>query len=295
MNPQTAISRPAPCARFYEAAPDRTDADGTAHWALRGGNFVVVVTRAVPGSVLERREQPDEYMVLLPEDVGAELRAGADVVTSEGDALTILPPGASRVTVKDAGYVYRVFSNRATDVLAWASNAGAYEGVTDVAPLHDWPEPVGGFRLRHYPLAKYARPDSTMRLFRSTNLMINVFLPTMKPRDIRKLSPHSHDDFEQGSLTLSGKFVHHLRWPWTPDMTTWRDDEHVQVGSPSLIVMPPNVVHTSQTIEGERIRLVDIFSPPRADFSLKPGLVCNADEYPLPQALRGQAAPVGAA
>jgi hypothetical protein len=294
MNPQN-TSRPAPCARFHDAAPDRTDADGTAHWALRAGNFVVVVTRAVAGSILERREQPDEYMVLLPEDVGAHLQAGSEAVRSNGDSLTIVPPGASRVTVANAGYVYRVFSHRAADMVALASNAGAYEGVTDVAPLQDWPQPVGGFRLRHYPLANYVRPDSPMRLFRSSNLMINVFVPTHKPRDIRKLSPHSHDDFEQGSLALSGKYVHHLRWAWTPDMTSWREDEHVAVGSPSLIVMPPNVIHTSQTLEGERIRLVDIFSPPRADFSLKPGLVCNADEYPLPEALRAQPALAAAA
>jgi hypothetical protein len=295
MKPINATSRPAPVARFYDAAPDRTDADGTAHWALRAGNFVVVVTRAVAGSVLERSEQPDEYMVLLPEDLGATLQAGNDTVTSGCDSLTIMPPGSSRVTVARPGYVYRVFSHRAADILSWTFNATEYEGVTDVAPLQDWPEPVGGFRLRHYVLAEYVRSDSPVRLFRSTNLMVNVFVPTNKPRDVRKLSPHSHDDFEQGSLTLSGKFVHHLRWPWTPDMTAWREDEHVQVGSPSLIVMPPDVIHTSQTLEGERIRLVDIFSPPRADFSLKPGLVCNAEEYPLPEALRGKSAPAGAA
>ncbi len=130
-----------------------------------------------------------------------------------------------------------------------------------------------------------------MRLFRTQHLMVNIFLPSKAPRDVRKMTPHSHADYEQGSLALRGEYIHHLRYPWVPDMTTWKDDEHVKVGSPSLIIMPPPVVHTSQSLGESGMRLVDIFAPPRDDFSLKPGLVCNADEYPLPSRLLG-AAPV---
>src|SRR5690606_13766614 len=111
------------------------------------------------------------------------LEAGGQAVSSPGDSLTIVPPGASRVTVTTPGYVYRIFSNRATDLLAWVSNPAEYDGVTDVAPLQAWPAPEGGFRLRHYPLAEYVRAENTMRLFRSTNLMVNIFLPQTKPRD----------------------------------------------------------------------------------------------------------------
>jgi hypothetical protein len=46
-------------------------------------------------------------------------------------------------------------------------------------------------------------------------------------------------------------------------------------------VSPPNVVHTSRNIGGPGW-LIDVFAPPRVDFSTKPGLVCNADEYPMP-------------
>ena len=290
----TPTIRPADSARFYEDAPAWQDADGSRHWVTRAANFLVVATQAAAGAVLGREagQQPDEYMVLLPEGVAATLAAGEETAVSEGDSLGIVPPGASRVTVTGGGWVYRVFSHRAADLAARASNAKRYaEGAPEVAPLVDWPAPVGGFKLRHYPLAEHVRTDTTMRLFRSSNLMINIFLPGKAPRDVHKMTPHSHADFEQGSLALRGHYVHHLRYPWTPSLPAWREDEHGEIGSPSLIVIPPKVIHTSQSVGEPPMRLVDIFSPPRDDFSLKPGLVCNAAEYPLPERLK-DAAPV---
>jgi mannose-6-phosphate isomerase-like protein (cupin superfamily) len=121
-----------------------------------------------------------------------------------------------------------------------------------------------------------------MRIFRCTNLMINVLAKRATARDVTKLSPHSHADFEQASLAVEGEYVHHLRYPWTPDMTAWREDEHLEIGSPSVTVIPPNVVHTSRNVGGPGW-LIDVFAPPRVDFSTKPGLVCNADEYPMPR------------
>ncbi len=283
MNTSSTPARPARIAKFYEEAPARVDADGARHWAIRGANFTVVVTQAVAGTVLARDDNPDEYMLLLPEHVGARLEAGDERIETGGDSLSIFPPGASRMTVTTPGYVYRIFSNKATDLHSWVSNPDDYVDSSDVAPLAPWPEPVGGYKLRHYPLANYVRQENSMRLFRSTNLMINIFLPQIKPRDPKKMTPHSHADFEQGSLSLSGSYIHHLRYPWTPDLATWREDDHALVFSPSLCLMTTRVVHTSQAVGAERTRLVDIFSPPRMDFSQKPGLVNNADEYPMPE------------
>ncbi len=284
--------------KFYADTPTLTDADGTRHWITRAANFVVVATQAAAGAVLTRRAdaQTDEYMLLLPEATGARVEAGGQSVSSAGDSLTIVPPGDSTVTMAQAGWVYRIFSKLAHDLLPLAANAHVYAaGTPEVAELVSWPEPVGGYRLRHYPLADYVRAGTTMRLFRSRNLMVNIFLPNTAPRDIQKMTPHSHEDIEQGSLALRGGWIHHMRYPWVPDMTTWREDEHEGINSPSLIIIPPKVVHTSQSLGDSGMRLVDVFSPPRDDFSLKPGLVNNADDYPLPERLRGMAAPAGAA
>jgi mannose-6-phosphate isomerase-like protein (cupin superfamily) len=151
-----------------------------------------------------------------------------------------------------------------------------------VAPLVPWPAPADGRRLRHYRLADHVQADSNMRIFRSTNLMLNVMTPRMVARDVHKLSPHAHADFEQGSLALRGRWVHHLRYPWVPDMAAWRDDEHAEVGSPSLAVIPPKVVHTSRNLNDGGAWLVDFFAPPRLDFASKPGKVANEHHYPLP-------------
>jgi hypothetical protein len=279
--------RPATHARHYAEPPQKTEADGTRHWITRAANFVTVVSQAVEGAVLER-ENGDEYMVLLAPETAAVIEADGQRVESNGNSLTIVPPGESRIPVRKAGIVVRVFSNKASDLVAAAKNAAIYaDGAPEVTPIAPWPDPVGGFRLRHYDLNAIASPDPSplkMRVFRSTNLMINIFMPWNTRRDERKLSPHSHENFEQMSLGLKGSFVHHLRYPWTPDKTRWRDDEHEHYDSPSILVIPARVIHTTQDVGQGSTWLVDIFAPPRMDFSSKPGFVLNAAEYPLPGA-----------
>lgn len=277
--------RPASFGRAYDAPPQLVET-GSQTWITRGANFLVAVSAVAPGAMLSRAGNPDEYMVLLG-GVAATIRAGAETIEAAPESLTIVPPGPSEVVAKGVGYVVRVLSNRATDLLAKAENAATYaDGAAEVAPLVDWPQPPGGFKLRNYKPFEYDKPDTNMRLFRCTNLMINVLTKRTAPRDVTKLSPHSHDDFEQASLLLEGDYIHHLRYPWVPDMSQWRADEHVEIGSPSVTVIPPKVVHTSRNIGDKRSWLIDIFSPPRADFSRKPGLVLNADEYPMPAELQ---------
>jgi hypothetical protein len=286
----TGAMRRATHAKHYRDPPDLIESGGAQSWITRASNFAVIVSQVQPGSVLVRSGQADESMLLLAPEVAARIEANREAVDSAGDSLTILPPGESRVTARTAGVVAHIVTSAAKDIADRASNSATYaDGAPEVAPIEPWPQPVGGFRLRHYALEKCQSPDPSplkMRLFRSTNLMVNVFEPWARSRDERKLSPHSHEDFEQASLGLSGTFIHHIRYPWTSDKTSWREDEHESHESPSVLVIPARAIHTSQNVGGGVARLVDIFAPPRADFSLKPGFVLNADEYPLPASLR---------
>lgn len=283
----TPARRKATHARHFSEAPQRTDADGNRHWITRAANFVAVVSETKPGAILERDDNPDEYMAFVI-SAGASVTAGAQEKEVGPETLLVMPPGPSRIVMPEGGAIVRIFSSKATDVLAAAANAAAYaDGAPEVAPIVPWPDPAGGFGIHAYPLADFTSPDPSplkMRVFRSTNLMINIFEPWQQRRDPTKLSPHWHDDFEQMSLGVKGAFCHHLRYPWGRDMTQWQDDEHVTYeASPSILVIPAGVIHTTQDVGDGTTWLVDIFGPPRLDFSSKPGFVLNAADYPMPQ------------
>lgn len=269
---------------YYQDAPQQEEAQGAQTWFTRSNNVVAAITKVSQATVLERADNPDEYMLLLPPGVHARVSAGDASISAAPESLTIIPPGSSRIEVTGSGHVVRVFSARARDLAVLAPNAQVYaEPAPTVAPLQDWPMPVEGYKLRNYTLAEYSDPKIFGRIFRSRNLMINVFERKTERRDPRKLTPHSHADFEQISLAMEGTFIHHLRKPWGPDSAVWREDQHVTVHSPSTIVIPTDLIHTTQDIGEGVIWLVDIFGPPRMDFSSQPGVVRNAAEYPMPQ------------
>jgi mannose-6-phosphate isomerase-like protein (cupin superfamily) len=271
-------------ARFYEGPPQETVA-GTRHWYARGQNFVIAYTEAAPGAVLERQGQADEYVVLLPDaGAGATVTAGGETVEVPGRTLVFVPPGDSRVVMRDGGRVVRMLTTRAEDLAAKCSNAAAYaEPHPDIPPLQAWPDPPAGFRIRSYSIDQPEQEGRFGQIWRCTTFMINVF-PPAPPRPLNKLSPHHHDTFEQCSLALAGEFMHHLRWPWTTDMADWRADEHEHCAAGSIVVIPPKVIHTTAAAASANNVLVDIFSPPRVDFSKMAGWVLNADDYPMPEA-----------
>jgi hypothetical protein len=256
-------------------------------WITRGGNFSVVVSEVEPGAVFERLGDPEEHMVLVPHDGPTlDISAGGETIEARPDSLAIVPPGASKLIAKSKGLFAQIYSKAAKDILELASNAATYaDGAPELAPPVLWPGPPDGFKLRHYPLAKYAKADGDRiqpRLFRSTNMMVNAFVPFRTRRETTNLSPHWHDDFEQASLTLHGRWVHHMRYNWGPDLATWIPDDHAEMTTPSVIVIPAAVIHTSRDVGEDDASLYDIFCPPRLDFARKKGFVLNEDEYPLP-------------
>lgn len=266
--------------RFYASEPQERRV-GQRNWYTRGQNFVVCYSEVEPGVVFERQGQPDEYVLLLHDpDMAATVEANGETVEVPGYTITVIPPGDSRVTCKTAGRIVRLITTQSADVAAKVDNADRYSGPHPQVPAFEpWPEPVGGWKVRSYSLDVPDQEGRFGKIFRCTTFMVNVF-PPQGPRDQTKLSPHHHDDFEQCSLALEGWYMHHLRWPWTANQHDWRSDEHERCASPSVCVIPPKVIHTSAPSDPRSNVLVDIFSPPREDFSDMPGWVLNAADYP---------------
>ncbi|MEO0459877.1 MAG: hypothetical protein AAF219_03465 [Myxococcota bacterium] len=278
---QTGLIAEPQAARFYDSLPQLSE-ESRRTWLHRGMNFIVEYSVAAPNCTFFRCEQSDEYCVVLP-DSSATITWNGNVRDVPAGSIAFIPPGVSQVTVHDGGDVVRVFTSRSTDLAAACANSHAYDrGRTHIPPFVEWPTPKDGWKIRHYPLEIEPEPGRFGRIYRCTTLMVNVLYPFDGPRDPSKMSPHHHDDFEQGSLALAGDFTHHLRWPWTTNMADWRADEAFDMRAPSLLVIPPPVIHTTRATGPGRNRLVDIFAPPRSDFSEREGWVLNAGDYPLP-------------
>jgi hypothetical protein len=274
---------------FSRTGPDETSPSGSRTWIVRAQNVILLYTRAVAGERLTRNGQRDEYMVILPhDDAKATLTAGEHSESTSGKSIVVVPPGDSEITVHSATDVVRLFTVHNTDLAQRARNADSYATPHPrVSLLEEWPEPAGGHRPRVYSgIADIERGAQRLgRIFRSRAFMANFLYHYDGPRDPNRLSPHHHDDFEQLSLAVSGEFVHHIRTPWTGSRTSWRDDEHHHVGSPSVAIIPPPTVHTTEACGHGRNQLLDIFAGPRRDFSAKAGWVLNAGDYPEPDDL----------
>jgi hypothetical protein len=274
-------------ASYRELGPlsgDEVSALGSATWWTRSQAVVVGYTEAAAGEVLII-ESDGESVVLALDAVQFTVSHASGVASVTEPSTIIVPAGTAAIMVTSGGTLVRLFAASLTPALAGCcDNSYAYKSPdVNVASFQSWPGPVDGARIRAYPWSRFPpEPGRLGSIFRCSTLMVNVFPVDGEPRDPRKLSPHHHDDFEQISLQVEGDYVHHMRRPWTPDSATWVDDEHKICHAPAIVVIPPLLIHTSQSINRMPHFLIDVFAPPRLDFSNRRGWVLNADEYPMP-------------
>ncbi len=266
--------------RYYDDPPQATGL-GVRSWITRGANFAVVCSIGDAGATLAGTARDEQFLYAL--EGGVTVSSGTQQETLGVEDLAIVPPGEWKLRFERPGQIVQLVTSDEPSI-AGAPNASTYAGgAAEVAPIVPWPEPTGGYRLRRYStLEAYAR-GGMVHAYRTRKLMIVPYARFLEPRDETQLTPHSHADFEQGSIALEGQWLHHLRVPWTADRRTWRPDVHLRIGSPSTTIIPAGVIHTSQGVAGEGMRLVDVFAPPRLDFSQR-GWVDNAADYPMPPA-----------
>jgi hypothetical protein len=280
----------------FQAGNSRTTSDaGSTTWVARSQNLILEYSILKAGDQLGTACRADESVVLSPgESARLEVTWDGSTETLDSRGLVTVPPGRSAVTALATSQVVRLFPAPSYPDAGEAINAADYAvPCRDVAPLEMWPAPPGPNRLRVYRLGGVPRDSARFgNIFRTRAFMVNFLNIDTAPRDPNKLSPHVHGDFEQLSLVAEGEYIHHVRMPWTARSSEWLDDIHRLMGAPSIAIIRPGTVHTSQSVSPGRNSLIDIFSPPRADFSAKPGWVLNSEDYPAPNTARKASADV---
>ncbi|WP_316979388.1 cupin domain-containing protein [Shumkonia mesophila] len=263
---------------FDQAKPERRQS--TDHWYARGQNFVVEWVDGRSDGATFQVTTAEEAFLLLP-SAGATVKGAAGAVTAGSRTVCILPPGEFQVILDKAEPCACLYSDPAKLTMPGIINASAYNPpdprVAPVTPKFKRVDRSTTVKVIEIDKITTQGKNSAMKVLQNATMSMS-WVNREGPRDRTSLSPHVHQDFEQGSLAIFGRFIHHLRVDWGKNADLWREDEHVQVPDRSLLVVPPGLIHTTQgNGEGAHL-LIDIFSPARVDFIAK-GFVANAADY----------------
>jgi hypothetical protein len=226
----------------------------------------------------------DEETMILLFDGNGTIAGGGTHSNTPRRSLSILPAGAYEIGLAGAARGC-ILSTSRTDTPSAPLNAASYRAPdARVAPVGPpWPRTGDASTVQTFEIDKVKAPADNPRLkmFQSATMSIN-WVDYDGPRNRTALSPHAHRDFEQASLAVAGDFMHHLRVEWSKNADEWRDDAHRFAGSPSVLVVPPELIHTTEGVNGGHHLLIDIFAPPRRDFIAKSWML-NASAYRDPQ------------
>lgn len=257
---------------------------GSRRWTARGQNFAVTHLESTADGAASVFSSHDELMLITLDGV-TSLTGAHQTVQAPARSICILPASRWEVSASQTGRYVLIQSLREDEDAPEAVNRDAY------APRDARIVPVGRPYVRlvntgqvqvlAIDQVKAPADKARLKMLQTSTLSIN-WVEYEGPRDRSQLSPHSHAAFEQGSLGLEGDFLHHLRTPWGENAGLWQDDQHARLASPSLMVVPVGLVHTSEGVGPGRHLLIDVFSPPRADFIAKTW-VANAADYAPPQ------------
>lgn len=251
---------------------------GDSRWFARARNFTVDFALGASGTALDASVDSESF-ALLP-DAAATLEGNDETWSVARNSVVILPAGRWRFSLKDFGQI-AVLSTANARPASSAINAVAFEAPDDeVAPVESAlrrKQPLRAPQIFDMTQLQAPKDNPRLKMLQTETMSIN-WVDYEGERDRSALSPHLHKDFEQGSLALAGSFLHHLRVEWGKNADLWQDDRHVEVGSPSMLVVPVRMIHTTEGTGGGRHLLIDVFSPARADFIAK-GWMLNAEDF----------------
>jgi len=263
---------------------------GHRHWLMRGQNFWLEWVELSDAAAGFSAESKDEMLVIAH---NGELRIGTSAdglpaVNVPAHSVAILPPGRYTISGKPSARCGVLASQRMDMDGRHVLHAEAYETpdprIKPTGKPYRRKQASGEIKVLDIGQVMASKDKPRLKMLQTETLSINI-VEYAGPRKRSELSPHSHDSFEQGSLAIAGNFVHHLRVNWGSDADQWREDEHLHAPSPSLLVVPVEMIHTTEGVGEGHHFLVDLFSPPRADFIGK-GWVANSADYEVVDAKR---------